>query len=381
MQEESNQFGIRLRRDGPDVRHFRPLRSLSVLVGTLLVVVGVLLLVPLLTVVILFAIVASDGDANGPGVQSVMVVIGLTALGIVVWLLGVKLIRGKPQTVLFLRRFGFDDAEEFVSHAAARALGRRWRLVTLDDLDTDPVGANRGVRLAARLGRIVVAVVFIWLLYQLFQYATTGAEDVVGQAAEDAIEEADNPIEGLFAALVVGIVVALVVAIVIAGFALVVAVVGAVGVFAFVSNRALRRAERDQWTPVQSEGELSRFIDQTVAARDRLFAPKIAVVRVVDALWRQTVRALVGVSQVVLIDVSDPTENLLWELGELERAPGIELVLVGSGERLEHLVTTGGDEIDRALLGRLTGQSILVYDKNPGRFSRSLRRTLDATLQ
>ncbi|MEW8102774.1 MAG: hypothetical protein AB2785_13535, partial [Candidatus Thiodiazotropha endolucinida] len=43
------------------------------------------------------------------------------------------LIRGRRRLVLFLRRFGYDEATEALSFAAASTMGQRWRLVTLDD--------------------------------------------------------------------------------------------------------------------------------------------------------------------------------------------------------------------------------------------------------
>ena len=67
-------------------------------------------------------------------------------VGIGLWVTGVKLMRGRPRTVLFLRKFGFDEAKLFVSHAPSEALGRRWRLVTLDDLAIQPVTTPRLTR-------------------------------------------------------------------------------------------------------------------------------------------------------------------------------------------------------------------------------------------
>ena len=91
----------------------------------------------------LFAVFAATGsDVSAPPATTVLAVIGAAVAGIVLWILGAKLLRGRPRTVLFLRRFGFDQAKDFISHAAAQALGRRWRLVTLDDLATTPVGTR-----------------------------------------------------------------------------------------------------------------------------------------------------------------------------------------------------------------------------------------------
>ncbi len=297
----ANQMGVRLDTVGPDVRRFHPLRGLRVLLGSTLVFVGVLLFVPLLTFIILTGIVAASGSGvEATDLQTMLTIAGLSIGAIVIWIAGVKLIRGRPKTVLFLRKFGFADAKEFISHAAAQGLGWRWRLVTLDDLETSPVGSSRTVRWTLRFGRILVLALLVWLLWQLFMFSTDGLDTVVGDATDRAIEEADNPLEGIFAAFVTAFVVALAAAIGLALFAVFVAVVGAIGVFAFVSNRSLRRAERAQWTPVHESRELSDFIERTDKQRRRLFAPRIAVVRVVDELWKETVRRLA--------DITSPTQ-------------------------------------------------------------------------
>jgi hypothetical protein len=43
------------------------------------------------------------------------------------------------------------------------------------------------------------------------------------------------------------------------------------------------------------------------------------VLRVASNIWRQTVSRIASVSSVALIDVSEPTGNLIWEIEELTR--------------------------------------------------------------
>ena len=52
------------------------------------------------------------------------------------------MLRRRRHAVLFLRRFGYDDATRIVTSALA-VLGRSWRVVTLDDSDVQAVGARR----------------------------------------------------------------------------------------------------------------------------------------------------------------------------------------------------------------------------------------------
>jgi hypothetical protein len=66
-----------------------------------------------------------------------------------------------------------------------------------------------------------------------------------------------------------------------------------------------------------------------------IFAPRLVVVRVVTPLWQQAVTALASICPVSIIDVSEPTENLAWELAELERLFGDRYFVIGERDRVE----------------------------------------------
>jgi hypothetical protein len=68
---------------------------------------------------------------------------------------GLRLVRKGRTLVLFLRRFGYDDAQSAVTFAVNSTIGRSWRVVTLDDAEIAAVGVPtstrwlfRGVRMA-----------------------------------------------------------------------------------------------------------------------------------------------------------------------------------------------------------------------------------------
>ena len=61
--------------------------------------------------------------------------------------------------------------------------------------------------------------------------------------------------------------------------------------------------------------ELSRLGGQT-------FAPRLVVVRVALGIWHQTVSSLASVAIATIVDLSEPTENLMWEISELTRLGG-----------------------------------------------------------
>ncbi len=363
----------------------RPSRWLAATTGVLLTVIGIALLVPAITILIfVIAIAVSSGDVDSPGLEAVAYLAAMTAGGFVLWAAGAKLLRGRPQTVLFLRKFGYDDAKDFVSHAASEALGRRWRLVTLDDLSTQPVGTKRWQQWLVRIVMIVAAVVAVWLVYQAVQVLLNPDDDIIDNAVDSAVEDGENPVAGFIAAIVTAFVMAFVVALVTVMAALMVsfltAVVGAFGMVTFAANRALTRAERDEWTPARSRDELIAFLDRTEQQRSKLFAPRIAVVRVIDALWKEAVSGLADISDAVLIDITQPTESLLWELQMLARRPDIELVVIGAADQVRALKASGGfDRDDRASLAVLGPRPVLVYGDDRKAFARELRHMLDAT--
>ncbi|MGH1490805.1 MAG: hypothetical protein ACRBK7_15680 [Acidimicrobiales bacterium] len=378
--------GIQIVDAAPERRRRPLLRWLSAFLGMLLLIIGALLLTPILIVVTLISVFAvSSGEADPPDLQATLIVLALTAGGVVLWLLGVKLLRGKPRTVLFLRKFGFEDAKNFVSFAASDALGRRWRLVTLDDLATQPIATKQWKRWALRIGIFALAVAAIWLITQAMQTALNPNTSAVDNAVESAVENADNPVEAIFATIAVTIVVAIVVAIgTVLGVMFVAAiasVVAVLGLASAITSRSLTRAERDKWTPARSREELIAFLDRTKHAQSKLFAPRIAVVRSIDALWKEAVAGLADISDVVLIDISDPSESLLWEVQMLSRRPDVRLILIGAADKIEALKATGGhDADDRAVLDVLGNRHVLVYRHDRKAFAGELQHMFDTAL-
>ena len=92
-----------------------------------------------------------------------------------------------------------------------------------------------------------------------------------------------------------------------------------------------------------------------------------------------TVTTVADIASIVVIDVSEPTENLLWEIAEVERDPETACVLVGNAERLRRLESSESP-LERRLVGLLDGQTILGYettDRGLRRFGRALRATLE----
>lgn len=364
-------------------RHRSIGRRLVAALGLLLMVAGILLSGAVLLVVILVVVFGlASGDLTLPAGRMILVTMAASAVGIGLWIIGVKLMRGRPRTVLFLRKFGFGEAKLFVSHAASEALGRRWRLVTLDDLAIQPVTTPRLTRWIVRLLVLALIALAAYLLYVAFQTAANPDSSAVERAMESAAEDADNPVGAVVGALVVGMVMALIVAIVtgmvVVAISLLAGAAAIFGLASLLTSRSLARAERQGRTPVRNPGELAAFLHRIHRARRKLFAPRIAVVRVVDELWKDAVAGLAAQADVVLLDISDPSESLQWEVQMLQRLPEVTLLPIGSADRVRALAATGGhDHDDRVVLHHLDRRDVLVYGTDRKAFARELRHMLE----
>ena len=69
--------------------------------------------------------------------------------------IGLRLLRRNRTLVLFLRKFGYDDAQSAVTFAVLRTIGASWRVVTLDDAEMAPIGVAEGTRRLFRAGHVV----------------------------------------------------------------------------------------------------------------------------------------------------------------------------------------------------------------------------------
>lgn len=310
----------------------------------LLLIVGAAFLVGVAATGGILIVTGDVGGATGKTYLLVTSVGGILGFAVGLWVGGVALLRGTPRTVLFLRKFGFEEATEIVGDAAERALGRRWRLVTLDDLETAPVGGGAAMRWTlwiTGLGALAV------LVGGTVAFVTAPEGDPIATGADQAFSNA------VIAAAVVLFI----------GFAL----------------RSMRAATRAQMTAVATEAQLSRAVQDAQARRRRFFAPRLAVVRVAHDLWRQTVCDFAAFCDCVLVDASRPTDALLWEIRTVEDRFDARVVVVGEVERMK-AVCAGDDPTDRTLLDLLGGRDVLVYDGGRGDFSSSLRNALDETV-
>jgi hypothetical protein len=146
------------------------------------------------------------------------------------------------------------------------------------------------------------------------------------------------------------------------------------------SADALRKAEAAKIRAVNKPRDVSDAVYAVTTQGQQTFAPRLTVLRVDGALWQQTVSGLAGVTSASVIDVSDPTEHLLWEISELERLCPGRWIIIGEHGRLRRWTEgsapgTERDAIDARFERWLDGRAVLAYTtdrRGMRRFSRAL---------
>jgi hypothetical protein len=320
---------------------------------------------------------------------------------------GRRLVRGRRLSVLYLRRFRDPASTRALTTAARRSLGGRWRMVTLDDEELVPVGVGATTRTvfgAARLaGRVPEAAVAVW--QRLFQVAAlaafaSGALIVAEGGWESLLEPLDlSGMEGFplvpapaqplswSAPSVFYVSVAAV-------FLLGQLTIVALGLMLlslallplFVAGSSWSDAERWASGNVRKKVTSERDVEDTVSTirqmREKVLAPRLLVLTVRTAIWQHTVRRLAQAVNICLVDVSDPSEHLLWELDLLAQRPGTTCVFVGEQADLLRLAAgarLGSDPAAARLAALLAGREVLTYSadrRGIRRFARELRLTL-----
>lgn len=336
--------------------------------------------------------------------------------------LGLRLLRRNRTLVLFLRRFGYDQAQAAVTFAVVQTIGSSWRVVTLDDAEIVPIGVTAGTRRLFGAGHVMSkyilaighfvglkmfpilissmwAVVVLGLLDPALEFARTGVTS--GEQWVKAIDpyvrilasvfEWRPPLDavaptfpGVFAILAMAAAVSFAALLVTMAALLLAFPLSAVLFFFSSSADAVREAEHAKTVAVASLAEIDQAA-RAIAHRSRkVFGPRLVVLRVASHVWQHAVAELASVSSLPLIDISEPTDNVLWEVEELTKRFGDKCVIIGHYDRVVTLATlSSGDgachSVERRLARLLQGREVLAYTADPRglkRFARALRGLL-----
>jgi len=328
-----------------------------------------------------------------------------------------RLVRGGRTSVLFLRRFGYTDATRAVTFAVTKTVGRTWRLVTLDDEQIAALGIPAAPKwfftISYGVLQTVLAPFKIFRFYPLAFALAIGAIVIdVGGAAlwpspGNTVETEATRYFEIFGVLVLskrlpfemvhldlpGV---FAVFIIVMGWPLVVLPPIAMAVpwwiwllalafFVYIgfSIDVVRTADKARTREVKHEPDIWQALYHVGEASQRLLAPRLFVLRVNSDIWHETVSRFANKTSVALIDISEPSANLLWEVEELTLRTKTPCVFIGEHERVAPL---GDDdvrsnaELSFPQLALLLGdQEVLAYTTDRAgqrRFARALRGKL-----
>jgi hypothetical protein len=371
----------------PPLKFFRHLRRrLAQLLGALLVLAGLAASSLPLLFVIVAAISLLSPSVDFPDMDSDQVVVFLIATLVTIagLKLGLKLIRGRRRLVLFLRRFGYDEATEALSFAAASAMGQRWRLVTLDDNEIAPI---LGIKTRGRILGFMRWLLLAAMVVGLFWLFGDGFGNYMAKVIDGLeTENRGRGFDAIVGHIIVIFIMTLVIGLFIGGLVLMlIALLGAGMLFSWRSFRSYKQAEMGQSKKIENASEIEPIIHAVLKMSRKIFAPRLVVVRVNSAIWQAVVEQFAGVSAVILIDVSSPGEGLLWELENLKEKYSQRTVLVGQYDVLEKLAVlpvTNAHAVDseQHLVNLLQGEVVLAYRSGGVRDTKHFTKLLRARL-
>jgi hypothetical protein len=386
----------------------RGLSGLSEVIGTLILIVGLAALLAAFALIFFLIDAVSATDPVLDAKTAVALFAIATTVMVSALVVGIRLLRGQRAPVLFLRRFGYTEATQAITFAVSKTIGRSWRLVTLDDRAIAPVGVAASTRRVFRVGGAfgrasmkvmsivstgslyvaggaaagMVALGFITVhrrkdLHTLFDYPRT---TFLGFPRPEMIRW-DIPTAFYF--LLVIIALALFLALFFApAFAVALIALFPIVMFFWWSASTLEEAEKLKTAEVGTPQEIEFARDLVAKESRKLLAPRLVVLSVASSVWQLAVDRLADVASVLLFDISEPTENLLWEIEELTGRLGSRCIFVGDYDRVQRLAVRTlrqSESLDDHVSMLLDGQEVLAYvadRRGMKRFARALRNKL-----
>jgi hypothetical protein len=400
--------------DGPTGWRLRAAtRRAPTVIGALLVCLGALLVLPLIVLtitVVIFLIVRNDLN-NHPEkvrpewfekIRGDLVPLWLSVLTVVMLsvIVGLKLLRSNRNVILFLRRFGYPPATYAITQATVR-VGDFWRVVTLDDEKIESRGAGDDVerlvhivgtvqqkfqrtrRVVAKVRSTTMNISVRVLACALVVVLIPGPDwNARFERLRAIVDPGQAPDRG---APAVARVATVVLAIGLSLLALWIVVVFVTWVVSFPLrlvyggvSRGVHEAARAEHIRIACKRDISIAQRIVELQRHRVFGARLCVLTVDSSVWQQTVTDIANVCAVPLIDISDPTEHVMWEIENLVRRFGERCVFIGDHGRLQTIARANG-ELTGRLSKLLDGRDVLGYALDPAgtkRFIHALSSTL-----
>jgi hypothetical protein len=290
---------------------------------------------------------------------------------------------GKKKAVLYLRRFRSTSSNQVLEQAMSASLHRTARLVVLDDGVFPPISLPLGDRMLGIAAWIPLTVLVLTclligqtvvgdrrvdgvILFQLGVVATGSRGFItVMQIPPTAVDASVYATGSLFTEWPIAL----------ATWSLTLLLAIPVWRYLFLW--------RESRNPIRRSHDVNRLVRRIRFIRSRFAAPKpagalVTVVSCADELWKEAVRRLAREADAIVIDVSHPSEAVMWELAHCAAEHGDKL-LVTANEKEHSLLST--EEATRGAIEHFIRKSrmhaVLQWDtsmpQSAKRFHRSLR--------
>jgi hypothetical protein len=272
-----------------------------------------------------------------------------------------------PQRVqaMWLRRFQSENGDAF---RTSRVIDRLSRFgvsaLTLQDRDVQLSFEQRRNRLAPLFWLLFIPITAL-IVYGIWQAWLGARADIMDLPPAETLQQGIGNVFGaIFGLIAIGV-------ILIAGlfFGIMGAVV-IVMILAAISGPigALFSRNRDDF------GSLPRRLERLQRGKGGRGA---SIVRISDANWREAVTSSLGAVDVAIIDLTNVSEHVAWEIGEAVKAVGASGLVFICCEG--NALSSEARAAVRQSLGREPGNVVYYPAKRGGdakRFARSLRQTI-----
>jgi hypothetical protein len=144
-------------------------------------------------------------------------------------------------------------------------------------------------------------------------------------------------------------------------------------------SRGVQEASRAEQLHIANELDIFTAQHTVDRQRQKVFGARLCVLAVDSSVWQETVAGMADVCAVPLIDISEPTENVMWEINEVVARFGDRCVFIGDFGRLRQLAAGDEGGVIERLSTFLAGRDVLGYEVDPAgtkRFIHALSSTL-----
>ena len=212
---------------------------------------------------------------------------------------GLRIMQGRRRIVLFLRRFGFEGAYRVVSYAVGAAVGRNMRLATLDDGHAPAMGVPTGARRIYGFTRWISLLILVGGIALLWYVLSVFLPDAWEQQLKGGLGAFFFILIALYS-IYFGV--------------LIIALVGTTSLFLWTSRLAITRAEYAKARKITQQDNINRTLIRQIKRMKWIFAPRLVVLKVADEIWQQVVLQMYARTHMVLIDITIPSQHLLWDI-------------------------------------------------------------------